>query len=123
LVGSLLAIGDRLSRHGYFDRAPELELIYHLRNGVAHGNLFHFDQKMLRRLAKYPAHNKMTPFRTETTKFEITAALHRQPVLFDYMGPADVLDVLSAVGVYSSVSFIPPSGKKEGTRYGRDDQG
>src|SRR5271154_1718356 len=28
LVGTLLAIGDALLRHGYFDRAPELELIY-----------------------------------------------------------------------------------------------
>jgi hypothetical protein len=58
LVGTLLAIGDALSRHGYFDRAPELELIYHLRNAVAHGNHFHFDQKTLRRLAKYPAQTK-----------------------------------------------------------------
>jgi hypothetical protein len=100
LVGSLLTIGDALSNKGYFDHAPELELVYHLRNGVAHGNLFHFDQKRLKRLNKYPAHNKLTPFRTDTTKFEIVAGLHRHPVLFNFMGPADVIDVLSAVGVY-----------------------
>jgi hypothetical protein len=100
LVGSLLTIGDALSRKGYLDHAPELELIYHLRNGVAHGNRFQFDQKALNRLTKYPAHNKMTPFRTNTTEFEIVAGLHRQPVLFDFMGPADILDVLSGVGVY-----------------------
>jgi hypothetical protein len=35
LVGALLAVGDALSRHGYFDHAPELELLRHLRNGVA----------------------------------------------------------------------------------------
>jgi hypothetical protein len=35
LVGSLLAIGDALMRHCYFDHAPELELLRHLRNGVA----------------------------------------------------------------------------------------
>jgi hypothetical protein len=100
LTGSLLAIGDALQPHGYFNHAPELELIYHLRNGVAHGNRFIFDERALRRLHEHPAHNKLTPFRTATTKFEIVAGLHRQPVLFDFMGPADILDVLSAVGVY-----------------------
>jgi hypothetical protein len=42
-VGSLLVIGDALTRHRYFDRAPELELLRHLRNGVAHGNAFRID--------------------------------------------------------------------------------
>jgi hypothetical protein len=101
LAGSLLAIGDALKRYQYFDRAPELELIYHLRNGVAHGNTFQIkESKTIARLHKYPAHNKMTPFRTATMKFAIVEGLHRQPVLFDFMGPADTLDVLSAVGVY-----------------------
>ena len=40
LAGSLLALGDRLERNAYFDHAPELELVYHLRNGIAHGNRF-----------------------------------------------------------------------------------
>lgn len=100
LAGSLLTIGDALKRYQYFDRAPELELIYHLRNGVAHGNIFQFDNPNLTRLRKYPAHNKMTPFRTATTHFEIVEGLRGKPVLFDFMGPADTLDVLSAVGVY-----------------------
>jgi hypothetical protein len=100
LAGSLLAIGDALKRYGYFDRAPELELIYHLRNGVAHGNTFQLDKKSIDRLHKYPAHNKNTPFRTATTKFEIVEGLRGQRVLFDFMGHADTLDVLSAVGVY-----------------------
>jgi hypothetical protein len=43
LVGSLLAVGDALSMHHYFDRAPELELLRHLRNCVAHGNRFRID--------------------------------------------------------------------------------
>src|SRR3954465_9900563 len=30
LTGSLLALGDTLKEHGYFDRAPVLELVYHL---------------------------------------------------------------------------------------------
>src|SRR5438270_803097 len=40
LTGSLLAVGDALEHHNYFDHAPELELVYHLRNGIAHGNRF-----------------------------------------------------------------------------------
>jgi len=68
LTGSLLAIGDELKRYHYFDRAPELELIYHLRNGVAHGNKFQFDNKSLNRLRKYPAHNKMTQSCSTSTR-------------------------------------------------------
>jgi hypothetical protein len=37
-MGALLTLGDELSAYGYFDRAPALELLYHLRNAVAHGN-------------------------------------------------------------------------------------
>ena len=99
-LNRFLAIGDALSETRYFDHAPELELIYHLRNGVAHGNRFHFTDFGKKRLADHPAHNRFTPFRTDTTKFEITTALEGQPVLFDFMGPADVLDLLGAVGVY-----------------------
>jgi hypothetical protein len=51
LVGALLAIGDALKRQRYFDHAPELELLRHLRNGVAHGNAFQIDLKLL---AKFP---------------------------------------------------------------------
>jgi hypothetical protein len=35
LSGAYLVIGDALERNGYFDRAPELELIRHVRNGIA----------------------------------------------------------------------------------------
>jgi hypothetical protein len=34
LVEALLALGDALKQHGYFDHAPELELLRHLRNGM-----------------------------------------------------------------------------------------
>ena len=36
-IGALLTLCDELSAHDYFDRAPLLELVYHLRNAVAHG--------------------------------------------------------------------------------------
>src|SRR5207302_8761734 len=42
LAGALLTLGDRLKVEGYFDHGPDLEFVRHLRNGVAHGNRFHF---------------------------------------------------------------------------------
>jgi hypothetical protein len=37
-MGAPLTLGDELSARAYFDRAPVLELVYHLRNAVAYGN-------------------------------------------------------------------------------------
>jgi hypothetical protein len=96
LTGSLLALGDALKDHGYFDHAPALELVYHLRNGIAHGNRFNFTARDLERLKKYPAHNREAWFRNMI--FEIAPALEGQTVLFEFMGAGDVLDVLSSVG-------------------------
>jgi hypothetical protein len=103
LVGSLLTVGDALSRlhRRYLDHAPILEMVYHLRNGIAHGNVFHFDKHGLDRLQKHPAHNKMAGVMSSTkAEFEIVASLHGKPVLFDFMGPGDVLDLLQSVEVY-----------------------
>ncbi len=97
LAGSLLAVGDALKDNSYFDHAPELELVYHLRNGVAHGN--RFDIRRPDKLKKYPAHNRDAAFHTNTI-FEITPALDGQPVLFDFMGAGDVLDLLCSVGLH-----------------------
>jgi hypothetical protein len=71
LAGSLLAVGDALSMHGYFDRAPALELVRHLRNGIAHGNTFRMDNAQS--LAKFPAHNQLADIRGDLkAEFEIT---------------------------------------------------
>jgi hypothetical protein len=40
IVGSLIAVGDALAQHDYLNRVPLLELVRHIRNGVAHGNRF-----------------------------------------------------------------------------------
>ena len=96
LTGSLLALGDALKDHGYFDHAPALELVYHLRNGIAHGNRFNFTASGLERLKQYPAHNREAWFRKMI--FEIVPALNEQAVLFEFMGAGDVLDLLSSVG-------------------------
>jgi len=98
LTGSLLTLGDALKNYGYFDHAPELELVYHLRNGIAHGNQFNFTAAGLERLEKYPANNCEASFRNML--FEITPALNEQFVLFDFMGAGDVLELLFSVGLH-----------------------
>lgn len=99
LMGALLSVGDALENRGYFDRLPELELLYHLRNGVAHGNKFHFNCKGKQRLQKYPAHNRDAKIRVPGSDFEIVLGLEGSKVLFDFMGPGDVLDLLLSIAV------------------------
>lgn len=99
LSGALITLGDQLAQYNYFDRAPELELVRHLRNGIAHGNRFRIDN--LASLLKYPAHNRLAWVRGDKkTLFEITPSIQGQKVLFDYAGPGDILDVLMSVSLY-----------------------
>jgi hypothetical protein len=117
LAGSLLAVGDALERNGYFDHAPELELVYHVRNGIAHGN--RFDIRNRKRLEKYPAHNRDGWFRH--TIFEITPELDGKTVLFDFMEAGDVLDLLFSVGLHlkqmeNGESPRPSKRKKKGAK-------
>ena len=101
LIGSLLAVGDALERNKYFDHAPELELVYHLRNGIAHGNHFRFAKRGRERLAKYLGHNRDACFKSpKRTIFKITPALNGTPILPDFVEAGDVLDLLSSVGSY-----------------------
>jgi hypothetical protein len=97
MTGALLTLGDELSRVGYFDQAPDLEFLRHLRNGIGHGNRFHF----LNGEPKRPAHftgaaggDGATSTVHPATTFEITHSLEGQPVLFDFMGPGDLCDLL-----------------------------
>ncbi len=89
LVGSLLTLGDALQRNAYFNRDPVLELVRHLRNGVAHGNRFHITGRRLSQLPQFPAHN--------AGKLVITPDLQGHTVLFDFAGPAEILDLFVAV--------------------------
>jgi hypothetical protein len=92
-AGALITSGDILQKQGYFDHGPELELIYHLRNGVAHGNVFNITPAGLTRLAQYPAYNRVLDGREKV--FYISPSLNGQPVLFDFMAAADVIDLLT----------------------------
>lgn len=98
-AGTLLRVGDALAQHNYFDRAPELELLRHMRNGIAHGNRFRIDNPSS--LARYPAHNRLAWIKSDlNVVFEIDPSLNGTDVLFAFMGPGDVLDLLMSVGLY-----------------------
>jgi hypothetical protein len=69
-----------------------------LSNGVAHGNTFRIN---LKHLAKFPAHNRLARVRSDSkAEFEITPDLQDKPVLFDFMGPGDILHLLMSVSLY-----------------------
>jgi hypothetical protein len=66
---------------------------------LAHGNAFRIEN--LKHLAKFPAHNRLAWIRSDSkAEFEITPNLQNQAVLFDFMGPGDILDLLMSVGLY-----------------------
>jgi hypothetical protein len=101
-TGALLTLGDELKNFDYFDRAPILELIYHLRNGVAHGNRLTVDAKGQKRLKKFPAHNRNAVAKSPAgVIYEITSSSSGS-LLFDFMGPADLIDLLQSVEVHLS---------------------
>lgn len=96
-VSSLILLGDRLAAEDYFDRAPVLEMVRHLRNGIAHGN--RFTLRNTKEMDSWPAHTREASCQTGEP-FEITAELDGHAVLFDFMAPGDVLDLLISVGTY-----------------------
>jgi hypothetical protein len=99
LTGALITLADSLERSRYFDRAPHLELIRHLRNGVSHGNRFRIDNP--RSLTSHPAHSFFASVRSPAgTSFEITTAARGTMVMFDFMGPADFVDLFMSVEVH-----------------------
>ncbi|MBN3798491.1 hypothetical protein [Burkholderia sp. Ac-20392] len=101
-TGALLMLGDELGAYGYFDQAPILELVYHLRNGLAHGNQFNITDGGKKRLEKHPAHNRNAAVKSPLgTVYEIMPVLGG-PVLFDFLGAADVIDILQSVEVHLS---------------------
>ncbi len=85
IAGMLVDVGDACARNQYFDKTPELEFVRHLRNAAGHGNTFNLLNGEPRRPATF-------------SSFKITADQHGlENVLFDFIGPGDVLDLLSNV--------------------------
>jgi hypothetical protein len=101
LTGALLALGDALSRRGYFDRAPELELVRHLRNAVAHGDTFEIRHP--ERLAILPAYIRTkAPSSTGDRPgrlLEVRPDLDGTP-LWDFVEVPDVLSLFQIVSRY-----------------------
>lgn len=105
ITGALVTVGDALASQKYFDRRPDLELVRHLRNGLAHGNRFNLRRGEPARPARFTGPDqRILPDRAGTTPpgaptyFEVTPALDGQAVLFDFMGAGDVHDLLMFVG-------------------------
>lgn len=100
ITGALLTFGDELSKVDYFDRGPDLEFIRHLRNGVGHGNRFHFRKGEPRRLAHFTGaagRDGVTAVTYPATIFKITPVLEGQTVLFEFLGPGDFCDLFMLV--------------------------
>src|ERR1700727_4202 len=99
--GALLSLGDALAQNNYFDRAPELEMIRHLRNAVGHGNRFRIDDPA--KLAKFPADTRNAdpqPGAARQGYLEITPAVHGQRCLFTFVDACELLVLFDAVGRY-----------------------
>ncbi len=101
LSGALIMLGDELSKHSYFNHQPELEVIYHVRNGLAHGNRFSFTANGRRRLQKFPAHTRAVINKnTLAPPLVIEESLHGEEVLFHFLAAGDVVNLLQSVGFY-----------------------
>jgi hypothetical protein len=107
--GALLELGDLLDDLNYIDRSPPLELVRHLRNGVAHGNSFEIRDPGS--LNQYPAHNRAIPSNTlHPDEFEITPQLHGTRVLFDFIGPVSLGWLFDTLSHYIMGLGSPPLG-------------
>jgi hypothetical protein len=113
LASTLLTIGDALGVNGYFGHAPEAELVRHLRNGIAHKNRFSFHPAVIDSssgLLKHSAHNRRYQIALSMREYVIDTNLKGSSVLFDYGGPAVILDILTVLGWHltrSAQGFAP----------------
>jgi hypothetical protein len=97
ISGALITLGDALHRCRYLDRAPELELLRHLRNAAAHGARFNITRPQL--LDSHPAYYRIWTATGPTggpAHWQITPALHGSK-LWDFVEPSDGASVLQAV--------------------------
>jgi hypothetical protein len=99
LSSAIMTLGDELTRSS-LDRTPDLEFVRHLRNGIGHGNRFHFRKNEPRLPAHFTGAEGSTegdPTPHAASTFEIVKSLEGEMVLFDFLGPGDVLDLLMHV--------------------------
>jgi hypothetical protein len=90
--GALITAGDLLEKEDYFDHQPEFELLYHLRNAIAHGNAFNIKPSGKKRLK---SHNAYLRWYDNSERFRISENMHENSVLFDFIELGDVADILT----------------------------
>ncbi|MFL5739879.1 MAG: hypothetical protein ACJ75B_06650, partial [Flavisolibacter sp.] len=88
--GAILTLGDTLAQNHYFDRGPVLELIRHLRNGVAHGNKFNIKNPEI--LNEFPARLR-DPITENQLTFDITPDLKGKSVFFEFIDFGQLITV------------------------------
>ncbi|MGN7203935.1 hypothetical protein ACTHQF_06645 [Pedobacter sp. SAFR-022] len=85
LIHSIVFIGDLIQQANLSNHSPEFEFLRHLRNAMAHGNRFHFKNNEPKRAAFF-------------NEFKLTSELDgMNKVIPDFLGTADVLDLLSFI--------------------------
>jgi hypothetical protein len=103
LMGALLMVGDALGASGYFGHEPEVEIIRHLRNGIAHGNRFAFHSKVIDKATgklKYPANISRYAARQAMPSHEVDTNLQGTEVFSGWGGPDAIIDCLTVLGVH-----------------------
>lgn len=103
LQGALLTVGDALGAHGYFGHEPEAEIVRHLRNGIAHGNRFKFDKRVIDKTSgklRYPANIFRYATRQTMPRHEIDLSLQGSEVLWTWGGPDAIIDCLTVLGIH-----------------------
>jgi hypothetical protein len=91
-LGALIKSGEMLKEKCCFNHDPEFELIYHLRNAAAHGNKFNIDARGKKRLSSHDAHLR---WYDGSIRFKISSSMNGKKLLFDFIGPGDVADILT----------------------------
>jgi hypothetical protein len=102
--GAFLTLGDRFDQARYLDHLPEYELVYHLRNGIAHGNKFNFKKPGLERLEKYGAHNRN--IEGEHRLLDIQPNLQGLPVLFDFASSSELLSLINGIHMKTNTIIL-----------------
>lgn len=85
MIMAIATVADELQRLNRIDASPEIQFFRHLRNACAHGNRFHLKKGEPKRPAKFRS-------------LEVLSKHHGVgPVLFDFIMPGDVLDLLDYI--------------------------
>jgi hypothetical protein len=104
LTGALLTVGDALGANRlYFGHEPEAEIIRHLRNGIAHGNRFKFDDRVIDKTTgrlKHPANISRYAAQQAMPVRQVDTNLKDTEVLFSWGGPDAIVDCLTVLGIH-----------------------